>query len=136
MKKLYEIYKGEDLKTAEQIQRLRLCILLHMHLYYEDGTPIITDVEFDRWKDQLIELQNKYPSISKKVLYGAEFQGYGKKSLVLPINEDRITAQAMRLTRYGTASNSVPTESKKKTVHKEVKKQSGTKKKSVVKKLF
>ena len=67
-------------KTAELIQRRRLQILVHSYLYYELDQSIVDDYTWSKWAVELIELQNKYPELSKKVKYYKEFRDFDTPS--------------------------------------------------------
>lgn len=53
--------------TKELIKRRRRQLLIHSYLYYDLGETLIEDSTFDKWAYELVELQNKYPELSKEV---------------------------------------------------------------------
>jgi len=54
---------GQDKKTVDRIQELREQINHHNYLYYVLDNPEVSDAEYDRIFDQLVELEEKYPEL-------------------------------------------------------------------------
>ena len=52
-----------DEKTRKKIQKLREKINYHNYLYYVLDSPEISDAEYDRLFDELVELEKKYPEL-------------------------------------------------------------------------
>ncbi|MGB3092591.1 MAG: NAD-dependent DNA ligase LigA, partial [Candidatus Zixiibacteriota bacterium] len=52
-----------DKKTLQKIKSLREQIDYHNHLYYVLDSPEISDAEYDRLFDQLVEFEKKYPEL-------------------------------------------------------------------------
>jgi DNA ligase (NAD+) len=50
-------------KTIDRIQELREQINYHNHLYYVLDNPEISDAEYDRLFDELLELEKRYPGL-------------------------------------------------------------------------
>ena len=76
----YEIFSGEELKIAEKIQQRRYQMLVHSYIYYELNENIISDSLWSKWAMELVELQVKYPNISKQVLYAEDFEDWDGSS--------------------------------------------------------
>lgn len=76
----YEIFSGEELKIAEKIQRRRYQMLVHSYIYYEMNENIITDSQWSSWAMELVELQDKYPDIAKRVIYANDFANWDGSS--------------------------------------------------------
>lgn len=53
----------QDKKTVDRIQGLREQINHHNYLYYVLDNPEVSDAEYDRLFDQLVELEEKYPEL-------------------------------------------------------------------------
>ena len=53
----------QDKKTVDRIQGLREQINHHNYLYYVLDNPEVSDAEYDRIFDQLVELEEKYPEL-------------------------------------------------------------------------
>ena len=53
----------QDKKDVERIQELREQINHHDYLYYVLDNPEVSDAEYDRLFDQLVELEEKYPEL-------------------------------------------------------------------------
>ena len=51
-------------KAAARAEELRKILARHDHLYYNLGTPEISDAEYDRLFRELKELEEKYPALS------------------------------------------------------------------------
>lgn len=79
-KPLYKIFQGQQLQIAEKIQQRRLQILIHSNLYYAHDKNIISDSQWDKFAMELVELQKKYPDISRKVRYADEFKDFDGSS--------------------------------------------------------
>jgi DNA ligase (NAD+) len=52
-----------DEKTRKKIQELREKINYHNYLYYVLDSPEVSDAEYDRLFDELVELEKKYPEL-------------------------------------------------------------------------
>ena len=66
------------------IERRRRQLLVHSFIYYQLDKALISDHTFDLWSKELVELQEKYPELSKEcVFYDAfkDFDGSGGSSL-------------------------------------------------------
>ena len=109
MAKLYEIFSGEELKIAEKIQRRRYQMLVHSYIYYEMNENIISDSQWSKWAVELAELQCRYPSISKQVIYADDFEGWDGSSGAFLTYKDKpnIVITANRLIRKQPVKQSV-----------------------------
>lgn len=67
---------GETTAIRSLIQRRRLQLLVHSHIYYRYGTSLVLDKQWDLWAKDLIRLQNKYPKISEAVDYYNNFKDF------------------------------------------------------------
>jgi len=47
---------------AERIQQRRIQMLAHSYLYYELDDPIVSDDQWQRWADELTQLQAAHPN--------------------------------------------------------------------------
>ena len=52
-----------DNKIIEELKQLREKINTHNRLYYIDDNPKITDTEYDKLFDRLLEIENKFPQL-------------------------------------------------------------------------
>lgn len=85
---------------AELIKRRRLQILVHSCLYYNMNENLIDDHTFDLWCKQLVELQQKYPSISKRVELYDQFKDFdGSSGYNLDYSHPNIVTIARHLMR-------------------------------------
>jgi hypothetical protein len=48
-------------------------MLVHSYLYYEMDAPVITDEKWQRWADELTDLQTRYPDACKLGFYDEAF---------------------------------------------------------------
>ena len=70
---------------AELIKRRRLQILVHSAIYYDFDRNIIDDATWTKWANELVDLQSKYPDISKDVILHDEFKDFdGSTGFNLP----------------------------------------------------
>ncbi len=60
---LISVMARPDNKTVKQLQQLRDEIERHNRLYYVDDNPGISDAEYDRLYDQLLEIEKQYPEL-------------------------------------------------------------------------
>lgn len=88
--------------VAELINRRRRQILIHSILYYELGSPLVTDATFDRWARELAQLQNEHPTISRRVPYmWREFADFdGSTGFHLPLHDPDARSRALSLLQY------------------------------------
>lgn len=73
-------------------------MLVHSYIYYKLNDNIISNATFDMWAEELIDLQEKYPEISKEVeLYDifSEFNIIGD-AIRLPLEDDSRIANRAR----------------------------------------
>lgn len=90
----------ETKKIAELIHRRRQQILVHSCIYYRFDMNIIEDSTFDKWCNQLIDLQKKYPEIADQGIYAKEFKSLSHASgFDLPFNSPEVVAKAQYLLR-------------------------------------
>ena len=84
------------------IKRRRFQILVHSYIYYRLNDNIISNATFDQWANELIELQQKYPEISKNTeLYDvfSDFSNVGDAAS-LPLDGDpKLDNRARQLLR-------------------------------------
>ena len=57
-----------DKKIIERVKELREQIHYHNHLYYVLDSPEISDAEYDRLFDELVELEKKYQTLEQAYL--------------------------------------------------------------------
>lgn len=86
--------------VTEKIQRRRYQMLVHSYLYYQKNETIIDDHTFDRWANDLVELQKDYPEESEEAQYYAEFKNFdGSSGYDLPYAQPNIQTIGDRLLR-------------------------------------
>ncbi len=99
---LYEIFSGDDLKTAERIQQLRLLMLVHSCIYYEMDQNVVSDKNWDAWAKELRKLQADYPEISKQVGWYEAFKDWDASSgAFLPLKDPWVIEKAHKILYRG-----------------------------------
>lgn len=98
---LYEIFTGKELGVAQLIQRRRLQMLVHSCIYYKMDQNIISDAQWSRWGTELADLQNKYPEISKQVIWAEAFEDWdGSSGAFLPLDDLWVVNKAQQLLHH------------------------------------
>lgn len=88
--------EADEIRTL--ILRRRLQVLVHSCIYYVFNENIISDFTWSGWARELVELQEKYPSIAARVDYAKEFQDFdGSTGFHLPTRNLEIMAKAQYL---------------------------------------
>lgn len=94
----YDLFQGEELQIAEKIQQRRYQLLIHSCIYYHLNSNIISDMQWDNWAKELVNLQKKYPEIAEKVRLSTAFKDWDASTgAFLPITEDWVIQIAERL---------------------------------------
>lgn len=87
-------------ETRSLILRRRLQILVHSNLYYSKDSPLVPDYQFDRWAQELVQLQKDFPKIASKVDYAYYFKDFdGSTGMDLPYHYPEIEAIASSLVK-------------------------------------
>lgn len=95
-----QLSEKEDI--ANLIKRRRFQILVHSYIYYRLNDNIISNAVFDRWAEELIELQKKHPDLSKNIeLYDifADFTDISDAARLPLDNDSRLDSRARQLLR-------------------------------------
>lgn len=80
---------------SEKIQQRRLQILVHSYIYYELDQNIISDAQWSKWANDLVELQKKYPKEAESVMYADKFKDFdGSTGMDLAYFDDFIVNRA------------------------------------------
>lgn len=88
----------DDIEIYDKIQRNRLRILVWSRMYYRMSTQIVDDRVFDRVGAELVELQAKYPEISKIVAYAEEFEDWDASTgFHLPLDDPWVCHKANQI---------------------------------------
>jgi DNA ligase (NAD+) len=95
---------GEKEEAREEIARLSEQLRRHQHLYYVEARPIISDAQYDRMLDRLIELEREHPefkgpdSPSQRVGsdLASDFPEYRHKIPVLSLDKAYSAAAVMQ----------------------------------------
>lgn len=85
-------------QIAALIKRRRLQLLVHSCIYYGMDFNLIDDHTFDKWSDELVQLQTQYPDISKQVEWYDAFKDWdGSTGAFLPLNDPCVISKAKYL---------------------------------------
>ena len=83
------------------IQQRRLQVLVHSCIYYTLCSSIVSDEQWQRWANELVQLQKEYPQQAEKAVYAKEFRGFDATTgFHLPIQEPKVVARAKMLLNY------------------------------------
>jgi hypothetical protein len=85
----------------EKIKQRRSQMLVHSCLYYDMDDSIIDDHTWQRWADELSELQNEYPQHCKIGFFDKEFVGWdGTSGYHLPLRDPWVRNKATQILSY------------------------------------
>lgn len=85
------------MNIQERIRQRRAQILIHSFLYYHLDSPIISDITFDRWSKELVDLQKECKEI---YFYDQVFSDWdGSTGYHLPV-DGWIAEKGTHLLRY------------------------------------
>ncbi len=85
----------------EKIKQRRSQMLVHSCLYYDMDDSIIDDHTWQRWADELSELQNEYPQHCKVDFFDKEFIGWdGSSGYHLPLRDPWVRNKAAQILSY------------------------------------
>ena len=78
-----------DKLIFEQIQRKRLQMLIWSRMYYMLDVSIVSDSDWSKVAQELKELQETYPKVSKMVCYASDFKNWeGSTGVDLPLDDE------------------------------------------------
>lgn len=82
----------------EVIKQRRRQILVHSFLYYQLNENVISDHQFDKFCNDLVDLQMKFPKESKEVEYYDAFKDFdGSSGYDLPYSDPDIQNAGLHL---------------------------------------
>ena len=80
------------------ILRRRLQLLVHSCIYYDMNENLISDSTWSGWAKELVQLQEQYPDIARRVDYHEGFIGFdGSTGFDLPYRQPEIMNKAQWL---------------------------------------
>ena len=89
----------------ERIRNLRAKMLVHSYIYYELNDSIVSDDTWQKWANELAEIQNNNPSECKIDFYDWEFVGWdGTTGHHLPYKTPWSRAVCDRILKYHYAN--------------------------------
>ena len=101
-----KLTEPEAIKIYELIQRRRLQLLVWSRLYYEMDESVVDDHTFNEKAQELADLQQKYPEISKIVAYAEEFEDWdGSTGYHLPLRDPWVCSKANQILRNHNRRN-------------------------------
>jgi hypothetical protein len=90
----------------EKIRQRRAQVTVHSCIYYALNDSIIDDHTWQRWADELYELQNKYPEDCDVGYFDETFAKWDPSSgYDLPIRSPKIVGMAHKLIEYRDKNN-------------------------------
>ena len=108
-KRTYDLYSGLDLKIASKIQQRRYQLLIHSCIYYKMDQNIISDKKWDQFARELLDLQTRYPIISRNVTLYEYFKDWDASTgAFLPISEPWVIFKAKYLLYLNSHTSSIP----------------------------
>ena len=81
----------------ERIRQRRLQILIHSYIYYELSDSVVSDAQWSRWAQELVELQRKHPNTAEKVDYHDQFVDFDGSTGMHFVYDDFIESRAALL---------------------------------------
>lgn len=85
----------------EKIRQRRSQMLIHSCIYYEMDNSIIDDHTWQRWANELAELQNANPKDCKIKFFDREFAGWdGTSGYHLPLRNEWVYNKSLQILSY------------------------------------
>mgnify|MGYP000436135121 FL=1 len=85
----------------EIIRQRRAQMLIHSCIYYELDNNIVDDFTWQRWADELADLQNNNPEDCNIGFYDREFKDWtGASGAFLPLRSPWVMGKALQLLKY------------------------------------
>jgi len=82
----------------ERIRQRRSQMLVHSRLYYIDDEPIVDDDTWQRWANELAELQRENPFDCNINFFDKEFSDWsGDTGFHLPLHNQKVKKKAMQI---------------------------------------
>ena len=76
-------------------------MLVHSYIYYEKDDNIVDDFTWQRWADELAELQDKNPDDCNIGFYDKEFENWtGASGAFLPLRDPWVVSKAEKILLY------------------------------------
>lgn len=89
-------FEADEIRAL--ILKRRLQILVHSCIYYHYNSSLVSDSQWQKWADELVVLQKKYPYIAKRVDYHKSFRNFDASTgFDLPITNQEILRKAKQL---------------------------------------
>lgn len=91
----------DHLAAEELIKRRRLQLLVHSAIYYQFNDNLISDQQWSKWAQELVDLQKEYPDVASATIYSKEFSDFDPSTgYNLPFGNPNIQKTAMQLLQY------------------------------------
>jgi hypothetical protein len=89
---------SDEGKIKQKINQRRRQMLVHSYLYYEMDEAYIDDNTFNKWAQELAELQDKYPLYAAECVYADAFKDFdGSTGYDLPLDDPWVQKKALYL---------------------------------------
>ena len=87
-------------EIKQRIKQLRSVMLIHSCLYYELNDSVMSDHEWQRFADELTELQTKYPDECAMNFYDQWFENWdGSTGYHLPLRDPWVYSKAQYISK-------------------------------------
>jgi NAD-dependent DNA ligase adenylation domain len=97
----YKYANGEPVPIRALILQRRRQLIVHSFGYYRMNDNIVSDHTFDRWSNELVELQRDYPEIAKEVDLWEYFEDWdGSTGYHLPTHLPWVADVWEKIKRY------------------------------------
>lgn len=101
-------------EIADRIKQKRYQLLIHSCIYYELNQSVISDDTWNKWANELRDLQNEYPDISKQVVLYEYFKDWDASTgAFLPITLDWVVNKASYIVELASRSKKKETTKKR-----------------------
>lgn len=99
----FEVDESPEVKQTikEKIRQRRSQMLVHSCIYYELDDSIVSDNDWQRWANELVELHKKYPKHRKIGFFDREFSTWdGSSGYHLPHRHPWVYNKAQQLLKH------------------------------------
>ena len=88
----------------EKIRQRRTQMLVHSYIYYEKDDNVVDDFTWQKWADELRDLQNNHPDECNIGFYDKEFKDWtGAGGSHLPLRDPKVMDKAEKIILYNQA---------------------------------
>lgn len=97
-----DLFFGDDGLTVDEIKskirQRRSQMLVHSRIYYVLDENIVSDDTWQKWANELRDLQNQYPKLCKIEFYDREFATWnGDTGAMLPLHDPYVVNKTQQV---------------------------------------